>query len=123
MTKPQVIFDSAGQPVFAVIPWRDYQKLASDDAQTLLSDEDLFDLAEAANEEALPLETVKRLVAGESPIRVYRDHRGMTQKELAAAANIGALYLSQIETGKRTGSAKTLSAIAEALHVTVDDLI
>ena len=50
------------------------------------------------------------------------NHRRMTQNELAAA-NIHAVYLSQIETGKRTGSTKTLAAIAKALNVAVDDLI
>ena len=47
----------------------------------------------------------------------------MTQGELAAAAGIHPVYLSQIETGKRSGSTRTLAAIAEALGVTVDDLI
>ena len=47
----------------------------------------------------------------------------MTQGALAAAAGIHPVYLSQIETGKRTGSAKTLAAIAESLGVTVDELI
>ena len=123
MSKPQVIFDNAGRPAFAVIPWREYEKLAGEDAETLLSDEELYDLAEAANEESFPLDMVKRLVAGENPIKVYRNHRGLTQRELAATAGIGALYLSQIETGKRMGSAKTLAAIAKALGVAVDDLI
>ncbi len=36
-------------------------------------------------------------------------------------ADINAVYLSQIETGKRTGSARTLAALAKALQVTVDD--
>ncbi len=47
----------------------------------------------------------------------------MTQRHLAGAAGINPLYLSQIERGVRTGSARTLSALAEALGVDVDDLI
>ncbi len=39
----------------------------------------------------------------------------MTQKQLAEAAGINAIYFSQIERGRRTGSARTLVAIAEAL--------
>ena len=54
---------------------------------------------------------------------MYRNYRGLTQNELAAAVGINAVYLSQIETGKRTGSAKTLAALAKALQVAVDDLI
>ena len=47
----------------------------------------------------------------------------MTQTQLAAAAGINAIYLSQIETGKRTGSTKTLATLAQALNITVDDLL
>ena len=39
----------------------------------------------------------------------------LTQNQLAAAVNINAVYLSQIETGKRTGSLKTLAAIASTI--------
>ena len=46
----------------------------------------------------------------------------MTRKQLAGAAGINPLYLSQIERGVRTGSARTLSALSKALGVDVDDL-
>ena len=59
---------------------------------------------------------------GENPGKVYRDLRGLTQTRLKAAANINAVYLSQIETVTRTGSIKTLAAIANALNVAVDNL-
>ena len=70
-----------------------------------------------------PIEVADRLLAGENAVRIFRDHCGMTQKQLAGAAGINPLYLSQIERGVRTGSARTLSALAEALGVDVDDLI
>ena len=47
----------------------------------------------------------------------------MTQKQLAQNAGINAVYFSQIERGRRTGSAKTLTTVAEALNVDVDSLI
>lgn len=56
-------------------------------------------------------------------LKVWREYRGMTQQQLAEAAEIRPSYLSQIENGKRTGSAEVLKAIAEALHLTVDDLL
>ena len=115
MNKPQVILDDTGQPAFVVIPWRDYERLASDEEQ--------YDRAIADNGESFPIEVVDQLLAGKNPISVYRNHRGMTQRALAAAAGINAVYLSQIETGKRTGSARTLAALAKALRVTVDDLL
>ncbi len=97
--------------------------MSNGDAEALLSDEELYDRADAEGGESFPAEVVDRLLAGQNPIRVYRDHRGMTQGALAAAAGIHPVYLSQIERGRRTGSARTLAAIAEALGVTVDDLI
>ena len=123
MNKPQVILDNTGQPAFAVIPWRDYERLTREDAEAILSDEEHYDRAKASNDESFPIEVVDQLLAGQNPISVYRNYRGLTQNELAAAAGINAVYLSQIETGKRTGSAKTLAALAKALQMTVDDLI
>ena len=123
MNKHQIIVDEAGQPAYAVIPWPEYKRLVSADNDTTMTDEELYDLAKAAGDESFPAAVVDRLLAGESPIKVYRDHRGRTQKQLANAAGINAVYLSQIETGKRTGSAKTLASIAGALDVDVDDLI
>ena len=123
MAKAQVILDDVGEPAFAVIPWREYERLANADADDLLSDEELYDLAKSEEGESFPVEVVDRIVAGEGPISVYRSYRGMTQQELASIAGINPVYLSQIETGKRSGSTKTLAALAKALNVTVDDLI
>ena len=123
MTKPQVILDDGGKPAFAVIPWREYTRLAMLDVATGVTDEELYDHAKSVGGESFPMELVDRLLAGDNAVRVYRDHRGMTQKQLAGAAGINPLYLSQIERGVRTGSARTLAALAEALGVDVDDLI
>ena len=123
MTKPQVILDDGGKPAFAVIPWREYARLTMMDAGAGLSDEELYDHAKSVGGESFPIEVADRLLAGEKAGRVYREHRGMTQKQLASSVGINALYLSQIERGRRTGSARTLSALAEALGVDVDDLI
>ena len=126
MTEPQIILDNRGNPVFAVIPWREYQQigdLTAGSADTMQTDEELYDEAKSTGDEAFPIEVADRLLAGENPIKVYRSQRGMTQNQLAAAVSINAVYLSQIETGKRTGSARTLAAIATALNVDVGDLI
>ena len=123
MNQPQVILDTAGQPAFAVIPWLEYERLAKEDAEKLLSDEELYDRAKAEEDESFPIEVADRLLAGGNPVKAYRSHRNMTQSQLAAAAGINAIYLSQIERGKRTGSIKTLAAIAQALNIAVDDLL
>ena len=87
----------------------------------------LYDLAMQAlasgDEELMPFEMVKRLTAGENPVRVWRKHRNLTIAALAASAGISAAYLSQIETGVREGTIGSFKRLAEALNVTVDDLI
>jgi len=54
---------------------------------------------------------------------VWREHRGLTQQQLAEAAGISVPYLSQIEAGKRQGSAEVLAAIAKALGLALDDIV
>ncbi len=124
MSNLQIIHDDAGQPVFAVLPWHEYVRLAKEEAaEALLSNEEIYDLAKKEESESFPIEVADRLLAGISPIKVYREYRGMSQNELAAASNISPAYLSQIETGRRVGSARTLASIAHALEVSLDDLL
>ncbi len=123
MSQPQIIFDATGHPAFAVIPWPEYERLANEAAEELLSDEELYDHAKAEGDESFPMEVANQILAGQNPLRVYRNYRHMTQSQLATAVGINTVYLSQIETGKRVGSAKTLAALARVLNITVDDLL
>ena len=116
MADLQIIRDGAGNPAFAVIPWQQYVELSP-------SDESLFEAALTEDEEAFPRDVVERLLAGQNPVQVYRNHRGLTQQQLAETVGINPVYLSQIERGERSGSAKTLAAIARALQVDLDDLV
>jgi DNA-binding XRE family transcriptional regulator len=113
----------------------DIQKLVIDGKNyILLSEDDYEDLIDglqanaimariAAGEETWPMEIVVAKANGENPIRVYRKYRGMTVSELAAAAGISQPYLSDIESGKKTGSVDVLKRIAIALRVDLDDLV
>ncbi len=74
-------------------------------------------------EELVPSEVVFALLDGENPIKVWRNYRGLTQVELAREAGISVPYLSQIETNKRTGTKDVLKTIANALKVTLDDIV
>lgn len=87
-----------------------------------LTDAAILEKARRRDEETVPHALVKRLAAGDHPVKVYREHRGLTQAVLAERTGLSAMYLSQIETGRRGGSAKTLAKIARALHVDLDDL-
>jgi DNA-binding Xre family transcriptional regulator len=74
------------------------------------------------NQETVPAEVVDRLVAGESPVKVWREHRGLSQRALAERAALNFAYLSQIETGARKGPIGTMKKLAEALDVDLGDL-
>ena len=77
----------------------------------------------AGTEELVPAEVVFALLDGANPIKTWRKYRGLRQQQLAEAAGISKPYLSQIEAGKRTGSAAVLRALADALAGDVDELL
>jgi len=77
---------------------------------------------EKARADYLPVELVRRLSAGEHPVRVWRTHRGLGRDALAAAAGIAPSYLSEIETRRKPGSFGALAKLAAALHISLDDL-
>jgi transcriptional regulator with XRE-family HTH domain len=60
---------------------------------------------------------------GEHPVRVWRKHRGMTQKQLADAAGMAQSNISMLEVGTLQGTFDNMRAIARALDITLDDLI
>ena len=123
MGKITVLTTPSGDQM-AVLPLADYQMLlaAAEDAE----DVRLYDAAKrrfaAGEDEAVPAAFAKRLIAGENPVRVWRELRGLTAKDLARKSGIKGPYLSQIETGKREGTLAVMGAIARALHVALDDL-
>ena len=74
------------------------------------------------DQEAVPAEMVDRLIAGDNPVKVWREHRRLSQRALAARAGLNFTYLSQIETGARKGPVETMKNLAEALGVDLGDL-
>lgn len=77
---------------------------------------------EAARADYLPGPLVDRLIAGESPIRIWREHRSLTLTALAEMAGLSVSYLSEIEGGRKPGSAAARRALAGALRVPMEDL-
>lgn len=71
----------------------------------------------------VPFEVVEAKLAGERPLRAWREHRGLTQQALAQRAGVGRDMIAQIETGKRAGSIDTLDRLAAALAVPIEALI
>ena len=88
-----------------------------------LADFEAYSRAIAANEESIPAAAVKRMVDGESPVRVYRELREMTQTALAKLSGVNRVQIADIEAGRSKGSIETIRKLAVALGVTIDDLV
>ena len=122
---PQIISDRDQKPAFAVLPYDEYMALI--ERLELLEDlrdcQDFEERLARGEEELIPGDVVERLVEGENTVKVWREHRGLTQEELGAEIGLSGPYLSQIESGKREGTVKVYAALAKALGVDIDDLV
>jgi ribosome-binding protein aMBF1 (putative translation factor) len=78
---------------------------------------------ESARRSYLTGAEARRLLDGESAVRVWREKRGMTQRALADATSIAVSYLAEIEGGKKPGSAAALCQIAKELGVPMENLV
>ena len=77
---------------------------------------------EDPDEEDVPIAFARRMWNGESPVRVWREMRGMKAADLAAAADVSRSYLSALERGAKRGSVDALKRLAAALRVGIEDL-
>lgn len=121
-----------GTPQFILTPTGERLVVLSEqDYATLLEQAENYHDIQAANEararidageETFPSSVVEALLDGVAPVRVFREHRGMRAGELAEKVGISQGYLSEIESGKKTGSLSVLKRIAEVLGVELNDL-
>ena len=120
MIRPQII-EREGKPEYAVIPIAEWRRI-----EAMLEElQDIHDLDAALakpDRRMIPFEVTSAILDGASPIRAWREHRGLSQSDLAQAAGIDAAQLSEIESGERSGAPATLRKLAQALHVQLDDL-
>lgn len=127
MNKIQTIKTPTGDEM-VVLPRSDYDRLLAAAQERLEEEIDLraagqvLARLERGEEPTLPHDVVKRL-GRENAIKVLREHRGMTQRELADAVGLNALYLSQIETGRATGGLGALTRLAKVLGVSLDLIV
>ncbi|AMR76434.1 helix-turn-helix domain-containing protein [Cupriavidus nantongensis] len=111
-----------GRREFAVVPievWDRVKHLieASDDVT-------LFDAATEQDDGfRVPAAVLDAELAGDHPVKAWRNYRRLTQDALAQAAGLSKPYLSQIENRARAGSAAALRRLAQALDVPGDILV
>lgn len=115
------IIERDGQPEYAVLPISDYEEMKR--LAEAMQDLQAYDTAMADTGEPVPHSVVLRLVDGEAPLKVWREFRGLTQVALARQAEVDKTYLSQIESGRKTGSIAVFRRLARALSVDLDDLV
>lgn len=103
------IIEQNGVPVFAVIPYEEYIKAFPGNK----TDENTL----------IPHEVVSIVVDKEcNLVKAWRIHLGLTQKEVAAKAGISQAALSQMEKADNHLRNSTLSKLAVAMNLTVDQL-
>jgi antitoxin component HigA of HigAB toxin-antitoxin module len=115
MSKVQVI-EQDGKRVFYVVPADIWErvKAAVEDAE----DAAAYAEAVAADDGVrYPAAVALAIADGTHPVKAWREHRRLTLQALADAAGVSKPYVSQIEGGKRAGTAATLRKLAAALGV------
>ncbi len=110
LTKPQVITQD-NKPAFAVIPWDEYKALVNNQIEP--DESDIW----------FPNDVVKANVRGDCLIKAWREYLGLTQDELAAKANLKKPALARLEKSDANPRKSTLKKIADALEITVEQLI
>jgi len=123
MSAVQIIRTSSGEEL-VVLPRAEYEALLDRAAY----DEDADDVAIydtrkaelAAGGVVLPPQVSAAILRGESRLKAIRNWRDVTQAYLAFKTNIGQGYLSDLESGRRAGTAETVAKLAQALDVPVE---
>lgn len=71
----------------------------------------------------LSSEFVARMLDGESLVKLWREHRGLSIADLAKSAGVHRVSISKVEAGDRSLGLEMAQKIASVLQVSVDDLI
>ena len=71
----------------------------------------------------IPHEVALAIINGERPMAAYRKHQGVTLQDLSERTGLAVSYLSEIERGRKPGSAAALARIASSLGTTIDVLV
>ena len=103
-TEHQIIMQN-GVPAFAVIPWNEYQKLIRNQAAE--SEKDLW----------FPNDVVKAASRGNSLIKAWREHFGLSQAELAAQAGMPESSLAELESTAVSPKKTDLTKLAKAMGI------
>ncbi len=124
MSAPQIIRTPSGEEL-VVLPRAEYEALLerADHEAEDADDVAIYDARKAelaAGGVVLPPEVSAAILRGESRLKAIRNWRGETQLHLNFKTGIGQGYLSDLESGRRTGTPETIAKLAQALSVPVE---
>ena len=114
----QIIYH-AGEPAYVLVPVAEWERIVErledlDDARAVA------EWRARPDRETFPAAVVDALLDGANPVRVWREHRGLSRRELAEASGVTEAYVAQLEAGRRRGSLDVLRRVAGALRVDLD---
>ena len=107
-TELQTIPDDSGAPAYVVVPVAEYAALVAK-ARSI------------GKRKTIPHEVVGLMVDGYSPARAWREHRGLTQAQVAHRMGISQPALAQIEVAEHPRKATRLR-LATALRIAPEQL-
>lgn len=110
-TRHQIVRGADGSPLFALVPWEEYERLMEDDR------------GRPDEEVKLPLKVVELNIQQGLPlIRAWREFRGMTQQQVADAMGIKQPSYAAMEAEGANLRPRTLQRIAEAMSIEWEQL-
>jgi len=123
-----VRFQKTARGEVAILPRKDYEALVARAAE---ADEDKGTArlvrrgrdAVAVGAPLLPKDVVDRLANGDNPVRILREWRDKPQQYISFKTGLSQGYISDLETGRRNGTAAALRLIADVLNVPLDLLV
>jgi hypothetical protein len=121
MSPPQIIRTPNGEEL-VVLPRAEYEALVerADHEAEDADDVAIYDVRTAelaAGGVVLPPEVSAAILRGDSRLKAIRNWRDETQLHLSFKTGIAQGYLSDLETGRRTGTPETIAKLAQALRV------
>jgi len=124
MNVPQIIRTPSGEEM-VVLPRAEYEALLDrvDHEAEDADDVAIYDARKAelaAGGVVLPPEVSAAILRGDSRLKAIRHWREQTQQHLTIKTGIGQGYLSDLESGRRTGGPATIAKLAHALDVPVE---
>ncbi len=103
--------DYQGNPAFVLVPWDDFKRIRPLlDGDKILSTGVPQTVVEAHLLRAIPM------------IRAWREHIGITQRELAARIGVSQAAVAKLEKPNARPRRATLEKIAEALGIPIENL-